>query len=104
MAELPAHETSPARREDDTREKLKLIERNQRTQQRLDEITSEHQRLMAAHTPFAELEESPERRTAHPGKAAWESNTGRPSYKRVTVGDFRRALDAMRELEKGPGS
>jgi hypothetical protein len=33
-----------------------------------------------------------------------ESNKGRPSYKRVTVGDFRRALDAMRELEKGPGS
>jgi hypothetical protein len=104
LAELPAHETSPARREDDTREKLKLIERNQRTQQRLDEITSEHQRLMAALTPFAEFAESPELRMGHPEKVVLESNKGRPSYKRVTVGDFRRALDAMRELEKGPGS
>lgn len=104
LAELPAHETSPARREDDTREKLKLIERNQRTQQRLDEITSEHQRLMAALTPFAEFAESPELRMGHPEKVVLESNKGRPSSKRVTVGDFRRALDAMRELEKGPGS
>ena len=81
-----------------------LIERNQRTQQRLDEITSEHQRLMAALTPFAEFAESPELRMGHPEKVVLESNKGRPSYKRVTVGDFRRALDAMRELEKGPGS
>ena len=60
--------------------------------------------MMAALTPFAEFAESPELRMGHPEKVVLESNKGRPSYKRVTVGDFRRALDAMRELEKGPGS
>jgi hypothetical protein len=95
---------SSVRTEEDSRETLKLIERNQRTQQRLEEITSEHQRLMAALTPFAEIAESAELRVAHPDKVVLETNKGRPSYKRVTAGDFRRALEVMRELARGTGS
>lgn len=101
VKEVPAATSSPARREDDTRETLKLIERNQRTQERLEEITREHQRLMAALTPFAEFAESPVLRIGHPDKVVIEANKGRPSYKRITAADFRRALDVMRELERG---
>lgn len=81
----------------ESREVLKLIERNRRTQERLDELTREHQRLMAALTPFAEFAETPEVRVGHPDHTVLEANKGRPTYRRVTVGDLRRALEALRE-------
>ena len=81
----------------ESREVLKLIERNRRTQERLDELTREHQRLMAALTPFAEFAETPEIRVGHPDHIVLEANKGRPTYRRVTVGDLRRALEALRE-------
>ena len=85
----------------ESREVLKLIERNRRTQERLDELTREHQRLMAALTPFAEFAETPEMRVGHPDHTVLEANKGRPTYRRVTVGDMRRALEALREALPG---
>jgi hypothetical protein len=85
----------------ESREVLKLIERNRRTQERLEALTGEHQRLMAALTPFAEFADTPEMRVGHPDHTVLEANKGRPTYRRVTVGDLRRALEVMRELERG---
>ena len=85
----------------ESREVLKLIERNRHTQERLEAMTREHQRLMAALTPFAEFAETPEMRVGHPDHTVLEANKGRPTYRRVTVGDMRRALEALREALPG---
>jgi hypothetical protein len=85
----------------ESREVLKLIERNRQTQERLEAMTREHQRLMAALTPFAEFAETPEMRVGHPDHTVLEANKGRPTYRRVTVGDMRRALEALREALPG---
>jgi hypothetical protein len=82
----------------ESREMLKLIERNRRTEERLDALRWEHQRLLAAITPFAEFAETPEMRVGHPDHTVLEANKGRPTYRRVTVGDLRRALDVLREV------
>jgi len=95
-------EHTPARGEDGAREALKLIERNQRTQERLEELAREHQMLMGALTPFAAFAASPELRVAHPDKVVMETNKGRPSHMRLTAGDFRRAFDVIKDLERGP--
>jgi hypothetical protein len=81
----------------ESREMLKLLERSRRTEERLDALTREHQRLLTALTPFAEFAETPEIRVGHPDATVLEANKGRPTYRRVTVGDLRRALDVMRE-------
>jgi len=81
------------------REMLALIERNQRTQHRLDALSVRFQRLLEALTPFAQLARAPELRLGHPDTTVLEANRGRPNYCKLTVADFRRAEELMRNLE-----
>jgi hypothetical protein len=78
---------------------LALIERNQRTQHRLDALSVRFQRLLEALTPFAQLARAPELLLGHPDTTVLEANRGRPNYCKLTVADFRRAEELMRNPE-----
>lgn len=83
------------------REMLALIERNQRTQHRLDALSVRFQRLLGALTPFAQLALAPALRLGHPDTTVLEVNRGRSNHRKLTVADFRRAEALMRELAGG---
>lgn len=98
QAEAPAA-TARKATGNETKEVLRLIEEARALQERLEEMTQENASLMEAVAPFAAFAESPEVRVGHPEQLILEAHRGRPTHRKVTVADFRRALEVVRALE-----
>jgi len=93
-----SHESSTARSKEE--EIQELLERNRRTQKKLDALKTDYAEVLEALRVFGEHTLSAELRLGHPDTPVIESNRGKADHGVITVADFRRAKDTLDAIER----